>query len=87
MVLRRKLPGLKRTTEALDVEIHGRRALYKGRSRSESKSGRYTRENVGMSSENKVRNLMAENPRISEEGLSAQSKSGPKERLKSVSDG
>ena len=50
-------------------------------------AGQYTRENVGMSSENEVRNLMAENPRISEEGLSAQSKSGPKERLKSVSDG
>ena len=61
--------------------------MYKSRSKNVSKCGFYTRENVGMSSENEVRNLMAENPRISEEGLSAQSKSGPKERLKSVSDG
>ena len=34
-----------------------------------------------------MRILPAENLRISEEGSSAQSKSGPKERPKSVSDG
>ena len=67
--------------------MYGRGALYTGRSLTGREGGLYTRENVGMSSENEVRNLMVENPRISEEGLSAQSKSGPKERLKSVSDG
>ena len=40
-----------------------------------------------MSSEMCVRITQAENPRISKEGSSAWSKSGPKPRLKSVSDG
>ena len=58
-----------------------------GRRGVEKRPGRNTRENVGMSSERKVRILPAENLRISEEGSSAQSKSGPKERQKCVSDG
>ena len=89
MILRRKLPGLKHNTEALDytVEYSGRRASYTGRSRIGRKSGQYTRENVGMSSERKVRILPAENPRIPEEGSSAQGKSGPKPRPKGVGDG
>ena len=49
--------------------------------------GRDTRENAGMSSESKVRILAVENLRNPGEGSSAQGKSGPKERLKSVSDG
>ena len=89
MILRRKLPGLKHNTEALDytVEYSGRRASYTVRSRIERKSGPYTRENVGMSSERKVRILPAENPRFPEEGSSAQGKSGPKPRPKGVGDG
>ena len=49
--------------------------------------GRDTRENAGISSENVVRIHIVENLRIPGEGSSAQGKSGPKERLKSVSDG
>ncbi len=40
-----------------------------------------------MSSENYVRNIIVENPRFLEEGLSAQGKSGPKVRPKGVADG
>ena len=40
-----------------------------------------------MSSENKVRILMAEYPRFPEEGSSALGKSGPKARPKGVVDG
>ena len=40
-----------------------------------------------MSSENYVGIIMAENLRVPGEGSSAQGKSGPKERPKSVSDG
>ena len=47
----------------------------------------HTRENVGMSSESKVRILAAENLRIPEAGSSAQGKSGPKPRAKAVGDG
>ena len=61
--------------------------MYIGRRASGSEPGQYTRENVGMSSARQVRILPAENLRIPEEGSSAQSKSGPKERQKCVSDG
>ena len=47
----------------------------------------HTRENVGMSSESKVRILAAENLRFPEEGSSSQGKSGPKPRPKGVGDG
>ena len=46
----------------------------------------YTSENAGMSSENYVRIIMAESLRFPGEGSSAQGKSGPKVRLKSVAD-
>ena len=49
--------------------------------------GRGRRENAGISSESKVRILAVESLRFPGEGSSAQGKSGPKERLKSVSDG
>ena len=58
-----------------------------GRSKSESICGRGRRENAGISSESKVRILAVESLRFPGEGSSAQGKSGPKERLKSVSDG
>ena len=43
-------------------------------------------ENAGMSSENYVRIIMAENLRFPGEGSSAQGKSGPKSRPKGVVD-
>ena len=49
--------------------------------------GRGRRENAGISSESKVRILAVENLRFPGEGSSAQGKSGPKVRLKSVADG
>ena len=49
--------------------------------------GRGRRENAGISSESKVRIHAVENLRFPGEGSSAQGKSGPKERPKSVSDG
>ena len=54
---------------------------------SGSTRGLYGSENAGISSENYVRIIMAENLRFPGEGSSAQGKSGPKERPKSVSDG
>ena len=67
--------------------MYGRGASYAGRSRAVRPGGLHTRENVGMSSESKVRILAAENPRFPEEGSSSQGKSGPKPRAKAVGDG
>ena len=61
--------------------------MYTGRRRSGSGAGQYTRENAGMSSENYVGIIMAENLRFPGEGSSAQGKSGPKSRAKAVDDG
>ena len=58
-----------------------------GRSMTERTYGRGRRENAGISSESKVRILAVESLRFPGEGSSAQGKSGPKERPKSVSDG
>ncbi len=58
-----------------------------GRSCVVRQGGLYTRENVGMSSESKVRILATENPRFPEEGSSTQGQSGPKPRSKDVGDG
>ena len=71
----------------MDTETYGRGASYARRSQSARAGGEYTRENVGMSSESKVRILAAENPRFPEEGSSSQGKSGPKPRAKAVGDG
>ena len=49
--------------------------------------GLYTRENVGMSSESKVRILATENLRFREEGSSTHGQSGPQPRTKVVGDG
>ena len=58
-----------------------------GRSIIERIYGRDRRENAGISSESMVRIHAIESLRFPGEGSSAQGKSGPKERLKSVSDG
>ena len=57
-----------------------------GRSSTERSCGLYGSENAGMSSENYVRIIMAENLRFLEEGSSAQGKSGAKARPKGVVD-
>ena len=53
---------------------------------SESTCGQYTSENAGMSSENYVGIIMAENLRFLGEGSSAQGKPGAKVRPKGVAD-
>ena len=58
-----------------------------GRSCAVRHGGLQRSENVGMSSERRVRITSAENLRFPEEGSSSQGKSGPKARLKSVADG
>ena len=57
-----------------------------GRSRSGSSGGLHRSENAGMSSENYVRIIMAENLRFPGEGSSAQGKPGAKARPKGVVD-
>ena len=64
----------------------GRGALYEGRSQSGSAGGLHTSENAGMSSENYVRIIMAENLRSPEEGSSAPGKSEAKVRPRGVAD-
>ena len=53
---------------------------------SESTCGQYTSENAGMSSENYVGIIMAENLRFLEEGSSAPGKPGAKVRPEGVAD-
>ena len=53
---------------------------------SESACGLYTSENAGMSSENYVGIIMAENLRFPEEGSSAPGKPGAKVRPEGVAD-
>ena len=74
-------PKLRHCSNAL-----GRGASYAGRSRSESSGGLYRSENAGMSSENYVGIIMAENLRFLGEGSSAQGKSGAKLRPRGVGD-
>ena len=66
--------------------MRGRGASYKRRNHSGSDGGFYTSENAGMSSENYVRIIMAENLRFPEEGSSAQGKPGAKARPEGVVD-
>ena len=87
MDLRRKYPGLKLHTEAMDTVMYGRRAFCKRRNSIVRSCGDYRRENAGISSASKVRTLTAESLRFPGEGQSAQGKPGPKTRLKSVVDG
>ena len=85
-MLRRRFNGAKRITEAQDTLWYGRGALCKGRSDTERSRGRYTSENAGMSSENCVRIVMAENLRFPGVGSSALGKPGAKARPKGVVD-
>ena len=78
--MRRKFNGAKRITEAQDTFGYGRGALRTGRSMSGSTCGLYGSENAGMSSENCVRIIMAENLRFPGVGSSAPGKPGAKAR-------
>ena len=78
--MRRRFPGLKLDTEAMDLQASGRGALYAGRSMTEKTCGLHRRENAGMSSEMGARNTHVESPRFPGEGSSTQGKSGPKPR-------
>ena len=88
MTLRGKYNGAKYITEAWAVHYsaRGRGASYMGRSMSGSTCGLYTSENAGISSENYVGIIMAENLRFLGEGSSAQGKPGAKARPKGVVD-
>ena len=70
----------------LTRSVRGRGASCKGRSRIVRDGGLYTSENAGMSSENYVGIIMAENLRFLGEGSSAQGKPGAKARPKGVVD-
>ena len=78
--MRGKYNGAKRITEAWEVEGRGRGASCTEGSMSGSTCGLYTSENAGMSSENYVGIIMAENLRFLGEGSSAQGKPGAKAR-------
>ena len=86
MTLRGKYNGAKHITEAWDVFGHGRGASTTGRSRIGRSGGLYTSENAGMSSENYVGIIMAENLRFPGQGSSPQGKSGAKARPRGVVD-
>ena len=85
-MLRRRFNGAKRITEAQDTLWYGRGALCTGRSGTGRSRGRYRSENAGMSSENCVRIVMAENLRFPGVGSSALGKPGAKARPKGVVD-
>ena len=87
MILRGKFNGAKHVTEAWDCRkvVVGERRI-QGGSQSESTGGPYSSENAGMSSENYVGIIMAENLRFPGEGSSAQGKPGAKARPKGVVD-
>ena len=84
--MRRRFNGAKRITEARDTFWYGRGAFCIGRSGTVRSRGQYRSENAGMSSENCVRIVMAENLRFLGEGSSAQGKPGAKARPKGVVD-
>ena len=85
--MRGKFNGAKHVTEAWDCRkvVVGERRI-QGGSQSESTGGPYSSENAGMSSENYVGIIMAENLRFPGEGSSAQGKPGAKARPKGVVD-
>ena len=85
--MRGKFNGAKHVTEAWEYPMDiGRGASCTGRSRTGRSGGLYTSENAGMSSENYVGIIMAENLRFLGEGSSAQGKPGAKARPKGVVD-
>ena len=67
-------------------DVRGRGASNARRSQSGSTGGVHSSENAGMSSENYVGIIMAENLRFPGEGSSAQGKPGAKARQKGVVD-
>ncbi len=68
------------------AQARGRGASNTGRSQSESTGGLYSSENAGISSENYVGIIMAENLRFPGEGSSSQGKPGAKARPEGVVD-
>ena len=84
--MRGKFNGAKHVTEAWDCAMRSGRGANTGRSRSGSNGGLYSSENAGMSSENYVGIIMAENLRFLGEGSSAQGKPGAKARPRGVVD-
>ena len=85
--MRGKFNGAKHVTEAWEYPMDiGRGASCTGRSRTGRSGGLYRSENAGMSSENYVGIIMAENLRFPGEGSSAQGKPGAKARPKGVVD-
>ena len=85
--MRGKFNGAKHVTEAWDCTMYsGRGASNARRSQSGSTGGSHSSENAGMSSENYVGIIMAENLRFPGEGSSAQGKPGAKVRPKGVAD-
>ena len=85
--MRGKFNGAKHVTEAWEYPMDiGRGASCTGRSRTGRSGGLYTSENAGMSSENYVGIIMAENLRFPGEGSSAQGKPGAKARPRGVVD-
>ena len=86
--MRRRCPGLKRDTEAMDARKRVvEEQCMRGRSMTERTCGLHTRENAGMSSERHARNMPVESPRFPGEGSSTQGQSGPKPRTAVVGDG
>ena len=86
MGLRGKCNGAKRITEAWERECVGRGASNAGGSPIGRTGGLRWSENAGMSSENYVGIIMAENLRFLGEGSSAQGKPGAKARPRGVVD-
>ena len=86
MNLRGKYNGAKHVTEAWEVFRLGRGASNAGGSPIGRTGGLRWSENAGMSSENYVGIIMAENLRFLGEGSSAQGKPGAKARPEGVVD-
>ena len=84
--MRGKCNGAKHTTEAWERNIVGRGASNAGGSPTGRTGGLRWSENAGMSSENYVGIIMAENLRFLGEGSSAQGKPGAKARPEGVVD-
>ena len=86
MDLRGKCNGAKHITEAWERICVGRGASNARGSMTGRTCGLHSSENAGMSSENYVGIIMAENLRFLGEGSSAQGKPGAKARPKGVVD-
>ena len=85
-MLRRRFNGAKACNRSLGSHRLGRGAFCAGRSLTVRRGGLHRSENAGMSSENCVRIVMAENLRFPGVGSSAPGKPGAKARPKGVVD-